>query len=322
MRSAGGRYALRRCVLAVPALLGISLLTFALLQVGPGGRVEAFARRNSAGPVPTAEEIAGARHLLGVDRPLPIQYGRWLWHALHGDLGTSDTTLRPVTSEIGEHFPYTVRLALPAAVLALLVGIPFGVVSGMHHNRFVDRALRFGAVAGASMPSFWLGLLLIDLLAVHAHMFPAAGTEGLRSMVLPVITLAIGPAALLVRITRSSLIETLGEDYVRTASAKGLRHQLVVERHALPNCLVPLLTVLGGIVGRLLVGAVIVETIFAWPGIGQLLLDGITRQDYPVVQGVILLSGALFVLLNLVVDVTYGFVDPRIDLAARRAAAP
>lgn len=319
MSSAGGRYALRRCLLAVPAVFGVSLLTFALLQLAPGDRAEVVARRNTSNAAPTADEIGAARKTLGLDRSLPIQYETWVRAALRGDLGTSDATQRPVRTEIAYRFPYTLRLAVPAALLALLFGVSFGVVSAMYQGRLVDGLFRFLAVAAASMPSFWLGLVLIDVMAVQLRLLPAAGDGGARFLVLPVVTLAVGPAAVLARVTRSSLIEALGEDYVRTAAAKGLRRQLVVERHALPNCVVPLLTVVGNIVGRLLVGAVIIESIFAWPGIGLLLVDSINKKDYPVVEGVILLAGAMFVAINLVVDLTYGLIDPRIELGSRRA---
>jgi peptide/nickel transport system permease protein len=316
-----GRYVIRRCLLAASTLLGVSVLTFVLLHLAPGDRAEVVARRNTSNAAPTAAEIAQTRKTLGLDRALPVQYERWLLHALHGDLGTSDVTRRPVRTEIAYRFPYTLRLALPAALLALVVSIPAGIISAMYRNGAVDQVLRIAAVAGASVPSFWLGLILINVLAVHLRIVPAAGTGGPRNLILPVVTLAAGPAALLMRVTRASVVEALGESYVRTATAKGLARDLVIERHVFPNCLVSLLTVFGNLVGRLLVGAVIVETIFAWPGVGMLLLNSINQQDYPVVVGVVLLAGVVFVTLNLAVDLAYGMIDPRIDVGGRPMTA-
>jgi peptide/nickel transport system permease protein len=312
-----GRYLVRRCLLAASTLLGVSVLTFVLLHLAPGDRAEVVARRNTSNAAPTVAEVAHERKVLGLDRPLAVQYERWLVNALHGDLGTSDVTRRPVRTEIAYRFPYTLRLALPAALLALVVSIPAGIVSAMFRNGVVDQMLRIAAVAGASVPSFWLGLILINVMAVHLRLVPAAGAGGLRNLILPVVTLAVGPAALLMRVTRASVVEALGEGYVRTATAKGLARDMVIERHVFPNCLVSLLTVFGNLVGRLLVGAVIVETIFAWPGIGMLLLNSINQQDYPVVVGVVLLAGVVFVILNLIVDLAYGWIDPRIDVSGR-----
>ena len=315
MGSKGG-YALRCSALVVPTLLGVSLLTFVLLQFA-GDRAEVVARRNTSNAAPTLEEIAEARTTLGLDRPLPLQYANWLRDAAQGDLGISDVTSRPVRSEIAYRFPYTLRLALPAAALALFLAVPLGLLSAMHHNRFVDQVLRVASVVGASIPSFWLGLVLINVLAVQLRLLPATGPGSTRNLVLPVVTLAVGPAALLARVTRAALIEALANDYVRTATAKGLRRQLVLERHVLPNCFVALLTVVGSVIGRLLVGAVIIETIFSWPGIGMLMVNSIAQQDYPVVLGIVLVSGIVFVLVNLLVDLTYGLVDPRIDIGGR-----
>lgn len=312
-------YVIRRCLLVVPSLVGVSLLTFLLIQAGGGDRAYASARR-ALEREPTPQEVADQRRVMGLDRPLPLQYGSWAADAVRGDLGYSDATGRPVTTEIAHRIPYTVRLAIPAVLLATLLAVPVGLVSAMHRNRPADQALRGLSLIGASVPSFWLALLLIDLFAVRLHMLPAGGaTGGTKAMVLPVLTLALVPAASLSRFTRSAALDVLGREYVRTATAKGLDSKRVVERHVLRNALVPLTTILGGTLGRLLAGAVVAETLFAWPGIGKLTIDSITGQDFPVLSGVLLYSGAVFVAINVVVDMSYAAIDPRVRPGARRA---
>ena len=307
-------YALRRLALVVPTLVGLTILTFLLANLAPGDPAEEYLRRTSDRP-PTEEEIQRTRVQLGIDRPLPVQYVSWVGRLVRGDMGTSFSSRRPVRTELARGIPYTVELALPAAVIALLLAAAFGTLSAVNRNRPIDQAVRVAALTGASMPSFWLALLLIIVFAVHLAMVPVAGRGGISAMVLPVLTLAVGPAAVLSRFTRSAVLETLGEDYVRTARAKGLAGYRVVLRHALRNALVPVVTAFGLTLGNFLAGAVIVESIFGWPGVGRIGLESIRQRDYPMVQGFVLYAGLATILVNLAVDLAYSAIDPRIKVA-------
>jgi len=313
-------YLLRRVLLAVPTLLGVSLLAFALANLAPGDPAEELLRR-STGYQPTPEEIASAREDLGLDRPIAVQYASWLADAARGDLGTSYGTRRPVTDEIVERIPRTLELAVPAALAALVLALALGMVSAVHRNRWPDQVVRVISVAGASMPSFWLALLLIVLFSLKLSVLPVAGREaGVRSLVLPVVALTLPPMAVLARFTRSAMLETLGEEYVRTARAKGLAGWRVVARHAFRNACIPIVTAFGTSLGHLVSGAVIIETIFLWPGVGKLAVDAILQRDYPMIQGFTLYAGLAFVLLNLLVDLSYGALDPRIRLTRAATA--
>ena len=313
-------YLLRRVLLVVPTLLGVSLLAFALANLTPGDPAEELLRR-STGYQPTPEEIAFTREDLGLDRPIAVQYASWLADAARGDLGTSYGTRRPVTDEIVERIPRTLELAVPAALAALVLALALGMVSAVHRNRWPDQVVRVISVAGASMPSFWLALLLIVLFSLKLSVLPVAGREaGVRSLVLPVVALTLAPMAVLARFTRSAMLETLGDDYVRTARAKGLAGWRVVGRHALRNACIPLVTAFGTSLGHLVSGAVIIETIFLWPGVGKLAVDAILQRDYPMIQGFTLYAGLAFVLLNLLVDLSYGALDPRIRLTRAATA--
>ena len=304
-------YTVRRLLLLVPTLLCLSMLAFGVAHLVPGDPAEEYLRRTTDEP-PTPEAVAAVRAELGLDRPLPAEYLHWLGRAVKGDFGISFGTRRPVSEEFAYRLPYTIRLALPAALLALLLALPVGILAAVHRNRWGDQLLRIVSLAGSSMPSFWLALLLIELFAVKAQILPVFGTEGSAALVLPVLTLALTPAAVLARFTRSTMLETLGADWVRTAQAKGVPWKLVVERHVLRGSLVPLVTAFGHSFARLLVGAVIIETIFAWPGVAKLGVDSINQHDYPVLQAFVLYSGALFVVINLIIDLSYGLLDPRI----------
>lgn len=304
----------------MPTLIGVSLLAFGLANLTPGDPAEELLRR-STGDQPTPQDIAETREELGLDRPLAVRYASWLADAVRGDLGTSYGTRRPVTDEIVDRVPHTLELAAPAALLALVLALVLGMVSAVHRNRWPDQIVRVISVAGASMPSFWLALLLIVLFSLELSLLPVAGREaGLRSLVLPVVTLALAPTAVLARFTRSAMLETLGDDYVRTARAKGLAGWRVIGHHALRNACIPLVTAFGTSLGHLVSGAVIIETIFLWPGVGKLAVDAILQRDYPMIQGFTLYSGFAFVLLNLLVDLSYGALDPRIRLTRAVAA--
>lgn len=312
-------YLLRRCLLIIPTLLGISFLGFAMANLAPGDPAEQLIRRTTDRPA-TPAEVREVRKDLGLDRPMAAQFVGWMGRAAQGDLGISYSTRRPVAEELRRRIPNTLQLALPAAVLALAIAIPVGSFSALRQGHASDQVVRLGAMAGASMPSFWLALLLILLFSVRLSMLPVAGRGGLASFVLPVVTLALEPAAVLARFTRSTMLETLDEDYVRTARAKGLSGWLVVTRHALRNALIPVVTYFGNRLGHLLTAAVIVETIFVWPGVGRLTVDAVTQRDYPMIQGAVVFAGLTFAVLNLVVDISYRLIDPRIGLGRRAHA--
>ena len=307
-------YVLRRCLLVIPTLLGISFLAFAMANLAPGDPAEEYIRRISDRP-PTPQEVRQVREELGLGGSLVEQYGSWVGRAVQGDLGISYSTRRPVTSELGHRIPFTIQLTVLAAGLALVIALPLGIVSALYRNRLVDQVARVTSLAGASMPSFWLGLSLIVLFAVRLSMVPVAGRGGFDSYILPVVTLAVAPAAVLSRFTRSTMLEILDDDYIRTAHAKGLTAWRAVVNHGLRNALVPLLTAFSISLGHLLSGAVIVETIFVWPGVGKLGLDAIQQRDYPMIQGFVLYAGAAFAAINLLVDLAYGAIDPRIAAA-------
>ena len=314
-------YVLRRCLLAVPTLLGISFLAFALANLAPGDPAEQLLRRISDAP-PTRQEIIDTREEMGLNRPLVAQYVSWVGRAVQGDLGISYSTRRPVTSELGHRIPYTLQLTVLAALLALAIAVPAGIVCALHRNKLFDQLARLASLAGASMPSFWLALSLIVFFAVRLSMVPVAGRGGLDSYVLPVVTLAVTPAAVLARFTRSTMLEILDDDYMRTARAKGLTEWRTVLGHGIRNALVPLLTAFSISLGHLLAGAVIVETIFVWPGVGKLALDAISNRDYPMIQGFVLYAGATFAVINLLVDLAYGVIDPRIRAAGATIRGP
>ena len=301
-------YVIRRLLVAIPTLLGVATVVFSLLRLLPGDPANLI-----AGPQATPESIANIRHQLGLDLPLWQQYLAFLGRLLHGDLGISSRTGQPVLQEIAVRAPYTAELALCSLVLAVVVGIAAGVVAATRRNTGADLGISSSAVFGVSMPVYWLGLMLIVVFAVRLRVLPAAGNdEGVASLVLPTITLALFSMGLVARQTRSAMLEVLGQDFVRTARAKGAGRPSVLIRHALRNALLPIVTTIGLQFGTLLGGAVITESVFAWPGMGRLLLDSISARDYPVVQGVVLMLAVAFIAINLLTDLVYAYVDPRI----------
>lgn len=305
------RFVLRRVLLMIPTLFGISMLTFGLANATPGDPAFVAAQR-SLGRTPTAKEVVAQRKELHLDRPLVAQYLSWAGRAARGDLGVSYESRRPVRGELFRRIPFTLQLAIPAMVLALLIAVPAGIVSALYRNRPVDQVVRVVSLAGACMPSFWLALLLIILFSVRLSVLPVAGRGGLDHLILPVVTLSTVPMSILARYTRSTMLEALSSDYVVTARAKGSPEWRVVARHVLRNSLVPIVTSAGTQFGILLAGATVIETIFVWPGVGRLLVDAITARDYPIIEGFVLYAGAAFVVLNLVIDVLYAAIDPRI----------
>ena len=306
----------RRLVYLLPVWLGISLIAFALANLTPGDPAR-LALQRELGRQPTAEETAAAREQMGLDDPAPILYVRWLGDAVTGDLGESYRTGNPVLASLAERFPTTLQIAGGGLLLAIVIAIPIGVVAAVYRRGPIDHFSRVLALLGASMPSYWVAYLLILFFSVRLGWLPVAGSETWKHAVMPAVTLGIGGSASLMRLTRAEMLETLNQDYVRTARAKGLRNRTMLVRHALRNTMIPISTVLGMRFAGMLGGAVIVETIFSWPGIGKLVVDAIFDRDYPMIQGFVLFMGTVFLLVNLMVDLGYGLIDPRIRLASR-----
>ncbi|MGQ9599710.1 MAG: nickel ABC transporter permease [Anaerolineae bacterium] len=300
-------YVARRLLMLVPMLVGVSLLTFAILQVTPGDPAVLM-----LGQYATPQRIADLREELGLNDPLPLQYGRYVWRALHGDLGRSFRSQRPVIQEILDRFPSTLELTLAALLLSTVAGVATGVIAATARNRWVDGGIMAGALIGLSIPEFWLGIVLLIVFGIKLNLVPITGGSGLEALILPVITLALAPAAVLARLTRSSVLEVIREDYVRTAWAKGLGGRAVLMGHVLRNAFIPVVTVLGLEFAALLGGTVFIENVFARPGIGRLAVNSIAARDYPMVQGIVLFTAVVYALLNLAVDVLYAFLDPRI----------
>lgn len=301
------RYLLRRILLTIPVLLGVATLVFSLIHLVPGDPAQAM-----LGDGASATEVADLRTRLGLDRPLPEQYLRFMRGLVRGDLGTSFRTSQPVVAAIAERVPATVELALASMLVALLVALPLGILAAVRRATFVDFTAMTVALAGISIPNFWLGPMLAIVFAVQLGWLPVSGRGGWESLILPAISLGAALAAILARMTRASLLEELRELYVRAARARGVSRSGAVLGHALRNSLIPLVTILGLQFGAVLTGAVITETIFAWPGVGRLLIQSISFRDYPLVQGCILLIAVTYVSVNLLTDLVYGALDPRI----------
>ena len=302
-------YFLHRLAGTIPVLITVSLLVFGFVRLLPGDPA-----RLVAGPDASAADVEAVRQDLGLDRPIYWQYARYVAETLRGNLGRSSRTRQPVSYEIGQRFMPTLWLTVAAMAWAIVAGMGIGVLSGVKRGRWQDQSGMVLAVSGLSFPPFWLGLLLIDLFAVRLGWLPTGGYETPASIVLPSFTLGLGVAAVLARFTRSAFVEVASEDYVRTARAKGLPERRVVWTHTLRNALIPVITMTGLQFGFLLGGAVVVETVFAWPGLGRLLVDSISYRDYPVIQAEILLFSLEFILINLAVDLLYAVVNPEIRL--------
>ena len=300
-------YLIKRLLSTVPVLIGISLLLFFMLRMLPGDPAQVL-----AGQMATPEEIENIRHQLGLDRPIYEQYAVYMSHLVRLDLGRSARTQNPVIDEIWARLPNTILLTVVAITLACLFGIPAGIISAVRPYSWVDYLVTMSALFGISMPVFWLGLMLVVLFAVILQWLPAGGTGSWQHVILPSVTLASFVVAFIARMTRSTMLETLSQDFTTTARSKGLAEKVVIVKHALKNALIPIITVVGLQFGFLLGGAVLTETVFAWPGLGRLLYDSISARDYPMIQGTILIFGLLYILVNLVVDLIYAFVDPRI----------
>jgi peptide/nickel transport system permease protein len=304
------RYVLRRLLVLVPVLLAVALLTFLMLHLIPGDPARSVAGLNADDAV-----VEAIRHELGLDRPLVVQFGIYLASVVRGDFGRSIGSRKPVAQELAERLPATVHLALAAACLSTLLGVATGIVSAVRRQTVLDFTVTGLAIAGVSVPVYWLGLMLILVFAVHLEWFPTTGYDSLRHLVLPAVTLGYYSTAVVSRMTRSSVLDVLSRDYVRTARAKGLADPAVIGRHVLKNAMIPTVTVLGLQFGALLSGAVITEFVFAWPGVGKYAVDATLARDYPVVQAVVLMMAVIFTAVNLAVDLLYAYLDPRIRYA-------
>ncbi len=327
------RFIGRRLLQMVPVLLGVSLVIFVLVRMIPGDPAQIL-----LGQTATPETVAQVRRQLGLDKPIPVQYALYVKGAAQGNLGNSILTGRSVTVELRERLPATIELTLSAMLVAILVGVPVGVIAAVKQYSMMDRITSVLALTGVSMPIFWLAMIFIVIFGVRLQWFPFPGRitvpveditglilvdslltlnweafwDGFRHLVMPALALGTIPMAVITRMTRSSVLEVLGEDYIRTAHAKGLRRKTVLTRHAFRNALLPVITVIGLQFGLLLGGAVITETIFAWPGIGQIAYESIYRRDYAMIQAVVLYGAAVFVLVNLLVDILYAVADPQV----------
>lgn len=293
-------------------VLGTTLITFTIMRLTPGDPAEMIAMgRYGLYNVPK-ETIERIRIEECLNAPIYVQYGRWLTHVLYGDLGRSLITGEPVLSIILKKFPITLELAIASMIISILIAIPVGIISATRQYSLVDQISMAGALVGVSMPNFWLGTILMLVFSLYMNWLPVCGYGGIEHLVLPAITLGTGITAILTRLTRSSMLEVLEQDYIRTARAKGLSENIVILKHALKNAFIPVVTMAGLQFGRLLEGAVIVETIFAWPGIGKTLVDAIFARDFAMIQGCVLFIAVIFSLVNLAVDVSYAYLDPRI----------
>ncbi len=305
------RYIGNRLIQLIPVLFLISLIVFMIMHALPGDPAQLMLAGAESGSV-TPERLEELRTQMGLTDPLYVQYWRFLSRAVQGDLGESIRLRSPVTELIAERFGATLQLSLGGLLFAIVIGLGTGILAALKQNSWIDTTTMFLAYIGVSMPIFWLGLLLILLFSFQLRWFPPAGGSGLQGLVLPSITLGFVSAGIISRLTRSSLIETLQEDYIRTTRAKGIPERLIVSRHALKNAFLPVITMVGIQFGGMLAGAVVTETVFSRPGLGRLVVSAILWKDYPLVQGIVLFLAVIYVVVNLLVDVSYAWLDPRI----------
>ncbi len=332
------RYMLQRILIAIPVLFGVTVVVFLMLHSAGGDPATQI-----LGPRADPQSVARLQEEMGLNRPLAVQYADFAKNALQGDLGRSYRSNDTVTDEVLSRFPATIELAFAAMLIGTTIGLIAGIVAGVRRDSFFDYSSTLGALLGISIPTFWLGMILIIIFGVELRWLPISGRinprlgadpsapflvinsalhgnwvvfrDSLEHLILPALTLAGWPAAIVARMTRAAIIETMDQEYIRTARAKGLQESLVIQRHALRNAFIPVVTVVGLELGGLLGGAVVTETVFSWPGVGKLAADAILARDYQVVQGVVLLLAAVFIILNLLVDLVYSWLDPRIRYA-------
>lgn len=302
------QYLLKRLMSGLIVLIGVSLFSFALIHLIPGDPV-----RIMLGEKATKERVEQLREQMGLNKPLVVQYVNYATGVFKGDLGTSLKTSRPVSMEIAQRFPATVKMAVSGIVVAIVAGVIMGILAAKYKDKFIDYAIMSMATLGMSLPSFWLGLLVIMVFAVKLGWFPVAGGTGFIDLVMPALTLGVMLSTTISRLTRSGMVEVLSNDYIRTARAKGMSEGIVLFRHAFRNVMIPVVAVVGLQIAALLGGAVIVEQVFNWPGIGTLAIEAISSRDFPMIQGIVLFMGAIYVIVNICVDLLYAVLDPRID---------
>lgn len=301
------KYIIKRLLMLIPVIVGVSLLVFFILSLSPGDPVKLM-----LGDQATPEAIAQVRAELSLDDPLLVQYGKYMWNLLHGDMGRSYTTKRDVFTEIRTRFPVTLTLAFFSMLISVIIAIPVGIISATKQYSFLDNLSMVACLVGVSMPNFWLGLMLILFFSVMLGWLPSGGVDGPSSYILPALTLGIGGAANIARMMRSSMLEVIRQDYIRTAKAKGVKRKKIIAKHALKNAMMPVVTVIGLQFGLYLGGAVLTETVFSLPGTGRLMIDGLRSKDTPTVLGCVIVFSILYSLVNLLVDIIYGFIDTRI----------
>ena len=301
------KYITKKLILMIPVLIGLTIIVFMILHLSDGSPVDLI-----VGPNATPEVYESITESLGLDKPLYVQYFTFLKGIVKGDLGKSILQNRPVSELIAERFPVTLKLGLYSIILSFLIAVPVGIIAAVNRNTYKDYVSMTGALIGISMPTFWFGLLLIYFFSYKLGWFPISGYGTVKHLVLPVITVGLTDAAVTARMVRSSMLEVIGEDYIRTAKAKGLSEKVVIYKHALKNALIPVITLLGMRIGWVFGGSVILETVFSIPGIGRLMVDAIFSRDYPVVQGAMLVLAGTVLLGNLLADILYALVDPRI----------
>ncbi len=301
------KYVAKRLLQAIPTLIGVVLFMFILIRMLPGDPA-----RLIAGIEATEEDVERIREILGLNRPLYVQFIDYMKDVFTGDLGTSIRFGTPVIGEIMERLPYTIQLALVSEFLAVILGVPLGIMAALRPYSARGYLATVFALIGSSMPIYWMGLMFIYLFSVRLKWLPSSGADSPSSIILPALTLSLLLMGNLMRITKASFQEVLGENYITTVRAKGLSERIVIYRHALKNASVPIITIMGIQLGTLLGGAILTETVFAWPGLGTLLIDAISYRDYPLIQGIVIVFATMFVLINLIVDVIYAIIDPRV----------
>ncbi len=302
------RYAIKRVLLMIPVVIGVSFLIYCIMAFAPGDIVSVTTGEDNL----TEEQIEELRAYYGLDQPLVVRYFNYMNHFIHGDLGTSYITGKPVLDSFLQRLPATLKLAIASMIVSLLISIPLGIYSAVKHGSLQDNVSMIFAMLGLSIPNFWLGLMLIIAFSLYLGLLPSGGSTGFSSIILPAITTGTGLTATLARTTRSSMLDVIRQDYLRTARAKGVAEKSVILKHALRNALIPIITIAGGQFAACLGGSVVVETVFAWPGVGRLIVDSVTSRDTPMVTGCIIMKSTIIGVIILIVDLLYATIDPRI----------
>ncbi|TDL63976.1 ABC transporter permease [Rhodococcus qingshengii] len=308
------QFILNRVLSGILVIFGISIFSFLLIHFIPGDPVKIMLGINAS-----PEQVEKLTHHLGLDKPLLVQYGQYIMNVFEGDFGTSLKTGRPVLTEILDRFPETVKLAVFGLFVAVVIGISLGILAARFKDSFIDKLCTALATLGVSIPSFWLAILFVMLFSVKLSWFPIANGTGFRDLILPAVTLGVVASTMIMRLTRNGMVEVLSNDYIRTARAKGLEDGLILFRHALRNVLIPVVTVIGLQLAALLGGTVIIEQVFNWPGLGTLALGAIMSRDFPLIQGIVLFMGVVYVSINILVDVLYSLIDPRVEMGTKEA---